>query len=71
LGSVPEAAGYIRVRAREVVRCGLAGTASRCSWLSQRQEQQVQERALTILVDHFTQPMLRTQAVVVPLRRAA
>lgn len=71
LGSEAEAAGYIRVRARDLVCCELVEASRRCGRLSPRRAHQVLELALAILIGHFTGPMLRPQEVVVPLRRAA
>ncbi|NLX54562.1 MAG: hypothetical protein GXY58_05575 [Planctomycetaceae bacterium] len=60
--SMVEAQGYVRARARSVVRSRLAEATARCGRLSAEQQREILEQALSLMADQLARPLVRRPA---------
>lgn len=68
--SLAEARGYVRARARSIVRSRLAGVTVRCGRLSAEQQREILERALSLMEEQLARLLVRPAATAAR-RRAA
>ncbi len=69
--SLAEAQGYVRARARSIVRSRLAGATVRCGRLSAEQQREILEQALSLMAEQLAHPLVRRPAAAAVRRHAA